>query len=86
MAYIPKDVVKEKRTQVIVNQEGTMETTYYFEYDKMVRSDIKYLSGYTSAEEDLAILNKGLPKTKRKYLDEENRLISYFTAKKKGLL
>ena len=68
------------------DEDTGIEITYYFEKGVMVRTDIKYLSGYTSAEEELANMNKGLPKTKRKYLDEENKIVSYLTAKKKGLV
>lgn len=81
-----RNEVPEKRTMVCRDEDSGTELTYYFEKGVLVRTDIKYLSGYTSAEEELAKMNKGLPKTKRKYLDEENKVISYLTAKKKGLI
>ena len=84
MAYVPKDTVKPKRTQVIEDDDTII--TYHYEYNRMVRTDIKYKAGYKTREEEVAEMNKGLPKTQRKYLDEDYKLVSYLTAKKKGLI
>ena len=84
MAYVPKDIVQPTRTQVYEDEETII--TYYYEYNRMIRTDIKYKAGYKTREEEVEEMNKGLPKTKRKYLDEDYRLVSYLTAKKKGLI
>ena len=84
MAYVPKDIVQPTRTQVYEDEETII--TYYYEYNRMIRTDIKYKAGYKTREEEVEEMNKGLPKTKRKYLDEDYKLVSYLTAKKKGLI
>ena len=84
MAYIPKDVIPAKRTQVIESDDSII--TYYYEYNRMVRTDIKYKSNFKSLHEELEEQNEKLPKHKRKYLDDDGKVIGYLTAKKRGIV
>jgi hypothetical protein len=86
MAYVPKDTVKEDRVQECYSEENDMTIRYTYKWNRMVKSEIFYGKGFKSAQDELDEMNKGLPKTKRKYLDEEGKIVSYLTAKKKGLL
>ena len=86
MAYIPKDTVKEDRVQEVYFKEDDMTIRYTYKWNRMVKSEIFYGKGYKSAQDELDEMNKGLPKTKRKYLDDEGKIVSYLTAKKKGLI
>lgn len=86
MAYIPKHTIKENRVQEVYFEEDDMTIRYTYKYDRMVKSEIFYGRGYKSPQEELDEMNKGLPKTKRKYLTEENKIVGYLTAKKKGLI
>ena len=84
MVYIPKDVIAPERIQVCESDDYTI--TYYYEYNRMVRTDIKYKANYKTLHEELEEKNKTLPKHKRKYLDESGKIISYLTAKKQGIV
>jgi len=84
MAYIPKDVVQPERTYVVENDDCII--TYYYEYNRMVRTDIKYKSNFKSLHEELEEQNEKLPKHKRKYLDDDGKVIGYLTAKKRGIV
>lgn len=86
MAYIKKDTVKEDRVQECYFKEDDLTIKYTFKYDRMVKSEITYGRGYQSPEQELEKLNAGKPKTRRKYLTEENKLVGYLTAKKLGLI
>ena len=86
MAYIRKDTVKEDRVQEHYCKESDITVRYTFKYDKMVKSEITYGKGYLSPEQELEKFNAGKPKTRMKYLNEENKLVSYLTAKKLGLI
>jgi len=86
MAYIPKDTVKENRVQEVYFKEDDMTIRYTYKYNRMIKSEIFYGRGYKSAQDELDEMNKGLPKTKRKYLDDEGKIVGYLTAKKKGLV
>ena len=83
MAYNPNHTIKENRVQEVYFEEDDMNT---YKYNKMLKSEIFYGRGYKSPQEELDEMNKGLPKTKRKYLTEENKIVGYLTAKKKGLI
>ena len=86
MAYIRKDTVKEDRIQECYCKESDITTRYTFKYNKMVKSEITYGKGYLSPEQELEKFNAGKPKTRMKYLTEENKLVGYLTAKKLGLI
>lgn len=86
MAYIPKDTVKENRVQEVYFKEDDMTIRYTYRYNRMIKSEIFYGRGYKSAQDELDEMNKGLPKTKRKYLTDEGKIVGYLTAKKKGLI
>ena len=86
MAYIPKDIVKEDRVQEVYFEEDDMTIRYTYKWNRMVKSEIFYGKGYKSAQDELDEMNKGLPKTKCKYLDDEGKIVGYLTAKKKGLI
>mgnify|MGYP000969972917 CR=1 FL=1 len=86
MAYIPKDTVKEDRVQECYCKENDFTIRYTYKWNRMVKSEIFYGKGYKSAQDELDEMNKGLPKTKRKYLDDEGKIVGYLTAKKKGLI
>ena len=86
MAYVPKDTVKEDRVQEVYFKEDDMTIRYTYKWNRMVKSEIFYGKGYKSAQDELDEMNKGLPKTKRKYLDDEGKIVGYLTAKKKGLI
>ena len=84
MVYIPKDVVAPTRTQVVEDDDHII--TYYYEYNRMVRTDIKYKGNFKTLHEELEEQNEKLPKHKRKYLDEDGKIVSYLTAKKRGIV
>lgn len=84
MAYIPKDVVAPTRTQIVEDDDHII--TYYYEYNRMVRTDIKYKGNFKTLHEELEEKNEKLPKHKRKYLDEDGKIVSYLTAKKRGIV
>ena len=84
MAYIPKDTIPPKRTYVVEHDDCTI--TYYYEYNRMVRTDIKYKANFKTLHEELEDKNSRLPKHKRKYLDDSGKIISYLTAKKRGIV
>lgn len=86
MAYIPKDTVKENRVQEVYFKEDDTTIRYTYRYNRMIKSEIFYGRGYKSPQQELDERNKGLPKTKRKYLTDEGKIVSYLTAKKKGLV
>ena len=86
MAYIPKDTVKEDRVQECYCEVNDITIRYTYKWNRMVKSEIFYGRGYKSPQDELDEMNKGLPKTKRKYLDDEGKIVGYLTAKKKGLL
>ena len=86
MAYIPKDTVKENRVQEVYFKEDDMTIRYTYKYNRMIKSEVFYGRGYKSAQDELDEMNKGLPKTKRKYLTDEGKIVGYLTAKKKGLV
>jgi hypothetical protein len=86
MAYIPKDTVKEHRTQEVYFKEDDTTIRYTYKYNRMIKSEIFYGRGYKSPQQELDERNKGLPKTKRKYLTDEGKIVGYLTAKKKGLV
>ena len=86
MAYVPKDTIKEDRVQEIYCEHDDMTIRYTYKYNRMVKSEIFYGRGYKSPQQELDEQNKGLPKTKRKYLDDEGKIVGYLTAKKKGII
>ena len=86
MAYIPKDTVKENRVQEVYFKEDDTTIRYTYKYNQMIKSEIFYGRGYKSPQQELDERNKGLPKTKRKYLTDEGKIVGYLTAKKKGLI
>lgn len=86
MAYIKKDTVKEDRVQECYFKEDDLTIKYTYKYNRLVKSEITYGRGYLSPEQELEKFNAGKPKTRRKYLDEENKLVGYLTAKNKGLI
>lgn len=86
MAYKKNPEILKERVQTVYFEEDDMTITYTYKYNKMVKSEINYGRGYKSPQQELDELNKGLPKTKRKYLTEENKIVGYLTAKKKGLI
>ena len=86
MAYVPKDTVKEDRVQECYCEAHDITIRYTYKWNRMVKSEIFYGKGYKTPQQELDEQNKGLPKTKRKYLDDEGKIVSYLTAKKKGLI
>ena len=86
MAYIPKDTVKEDRVQECYSKEDDITIRYTFKYNRMVKSELFYGRGFKTPQQELDEQNKGLPKTRRKYIDDEGKIVGYLTAKKKGLI
>jgi len=86
MAYIPKDTVKEDRVQEVYFKESDTTIRYTYKFNRMVKSEIFYGKGFKTPQQELDEQNKGLPKTKRKYLDDEGKIVGYLTAKKKRLV
>ena len=86
MAYIPKDTIKEHRVQECYCEHDDITIRYTYKFNRMVKSEIFYGRGYKSPQQELDEQNKGLPKTKRKYLTDEGKIVGYLTAKKKGLI
>jgi hypothetical protein len=81
-----KDLVPEESILECVSDDKTMTIKYTFRKGVMVRTDISYGKGYKSVIEELEEQNKKLPKTKRKYMDDDGKIVGYLTAKKKGLV
>ena len=81
-----RDVVPAERILECFNKDGNYTIRYTFKHGRMVRTDISYGRGYKSVIEELEEANEGLPKTKRKYLDDDGKIVGYLTAKKKGLV
>lgn len=86
MGYKKNPEVAKDRVQEVYFKEDDMTIRYTYRYNRMIKSEISYGKGYKSPQEELDEMNKGLPKTKRKYLTEENKIVGYLTAKKKGLI
>ena len=81
-----RDVVPAERILECTSEDSTYTIKYTFKHGVMVRTDITYSKGYKSAIEELEERNKSLPKTRRKYMDDEGKIVGYLTAKKKGLI
>jgi hypothetical protein len=86
MAYIPKDTVKEDRVQECYCEANDITIRYTYKWNRMVKSEIFYGKGFKTPQQELDEQNTGLPKTKRKYLTDEGKIVGYLTAKKKGLV
>ena len=81
-----RDIVPAHRILECFDKDGNYTIRYTFKHGRMVRTDISYGRGYKSVIEELEEANEGLPKTKRKYLDDDGKIVGYLTAKKKGLV
>ena len=81
-----RDVVPAERIMECHNKESNYTIRYTYKHGRMVRTDISYGKGYKSVIEELEEANKSLPKTKRKYMDDDGKIVGYLTAKKKGLI
>ena len=86
MAYVPKDTVKENRVQECYCEANDITIRYTYKWNRMVKSEIFYGKGFKTPQQELDEQNTGLPKTKRKYLTDEGKIVGYLTAKKKGLV
>ena len=81
-----RDEGPEHRVMECTSNDDKMTVKYTFRNGVMVRTDINYGKGYKSVIEELEEQNKKLPKTKRKYMDDDGKIVGYLTAKKKGLV
>ena len=68
------------------NTEGVTITYYSDEKNSKVWSEISYPRNYKELQEQLDEENANLPKHKRKYIDDDGRVVSHLTAKKLGLV
>ncbi len=66
--------------------DGT--TIKYFMSDdrRTITSEVSYTKNYKSLHEELEAENETLPKTKRRYMTEDGKVVGYLTAKKLGII
>jgi hypothetical protein len=66
--------------------DGT--TIKYFMSDdrRTITSEVSYTKNYKSLHEQIETENETLPKTKRRYMTEEGKVVGYLTAKKLGII
>jgi hypothetical protein len=53
---------------------------------RTITSEISYTKNYKSLHEELEAENETLPKTKRRYMTEDGKVVGYLTAKKLGII
>ena len=68
------------------NKEGTTATYYSSDDGRVVWADMSYPRSYQSTYEELEAENEKLPKTKRRYMTEDGKIVGYLTAKKLGII
>ena len=68
------------------NQEGVTITYYSDERNLRVWSEVNYPRNFKDLQEQLDEENASLPKHKRKFIDDDGKVVSYLTAKKLGLV
>ena len=73
-------------TVLNTKSEDGIEITYHLSLQGTVCTEIKYPKDYLSLDEDIQQQNENLPKTRRKYVTEEGKVVSYLTAKKLGII
>lgn len=52
---------------------------------RTITSEQTYSRSFKNIFEELELNNEGLPKTKRKYITDQGKVIGYLTAKKLGI-
>ena len=61
--------------------------TYFMSDDKRtVTSELTYSRSFRNIYEELEHKNESLPKTKRRYMTDEGKVVGYLTAKKLGII
>ena len=65
--------------------DGTTIRYFMSENRRIITSETSYSKSYKSLYEELEERNQGLPKTKRRYMTDEGKVVGYLTAKKLGI-
>lgn len=68
------------------NSDGNVITYYASEDGKVITSEITYARTFKGLQEELEEENEKLPKTKRRYMTDEGKIVGYLTAKKLGII
>jgi hypothetical protein len=53
---------------------------------RTITSEVSYTKNYKSLHDLLEAENETLPKTKRRYMTEDGKVVGYLTAKKLGII
>jgi len=53
---------------------------------RVITSEVSYTKNYKSLHEEIEAENETLPKTKRRYMTEDGKIVGYLTAKKLGII
>ena len=66
--------------------DGTTITYFMSDNGRVITSEINYAKNYKSLHEEIEAENETLPKTKRRYMTEDGKVVGYLTAKKLGII
>ena len=66
--------------------DGTTITYFMSENGRVITSEVSYTKNYKSLHEEIESENETLPKTKRRYMTEDGKVVGYLTAKKLGII
>ena len=77
--------VKEKFTRVVKHDDGSV-TTWYYDYSKTKLGPIKTETKYPKGMLDWEQVQESLPKTKRKYVLDDGKIVGYTRAKELGVI
>lgn len=66
--------------------DGTTITYFVSENGRVITSESSYTKSYKSLHEEIEAENETLPKTKRRYMTEDGKVVGYLTAKKLGII
>ena len=69
-----------------IHLDGTTITYFMSEDRRVITSEVSYNRNYKSLYEELEAENETLPKTKRRYMTEDGKVVGYLTAKKLGII
>lgn len=75
-----------KQILTSTNSDGNTITYYASEDGKVISSEIVYARTFKGLQEELEEENEKLPKTKRRYMTDEGKVVGYLTAKKLGII
>lgn len=66
--------------------DGTTIKYFMSENGRVITSEVNYTKNYKSLHEEIEAENETLPKTKRRYMTEDGKVVGYLTAKKLGII